>query len=294
MRGMHFGPRPALRRARERLAALRFERIEVRPLAPTIGAEISGADLADLDDETFAEVERALVEYKAIFFRRQPLTVEQQLAFAQRFGELEEHPFLPARDGYGEVIRFAKDEQTPGLENAWHSDVSWREIPPMGTVLRAIDVPEVGGDTLFAGMEVAWESLPEDVRERVRGWEAIHDFTQSFGRSLQPEQLAERQEQFPAVRHPVVRTHPVSGRESIYVNGIFTREICGLEPEESEKWIRYLTAQAAFPELQCRWRWEPDSVAMWDNRSAQHYAANDYWPERRVMERATIVGDKPI
>ena len=291
---LHYGPRPALRAARARLAALEFGKLRVRPVSPTIGAEISGVDLAGpIDDETFAELERAFVEYKVVFFRDQPISIDDQLAFARRFGPLEEHPFLPAKDGYGEVIRFAKDEQTPGFENNWHSDVTWREIPPLGTVLHAIEVPEVGGDTLWADMEAAYEGLPDDVKARIDGAVAVHDFTQSFGAAMPPEKLAEQQEKFPAVRHPVVRTHPVSGRRALFVNSIFTSHVEGMAPDESEDLLDYLCGQAAVPEYQCRFQWRPDSVAFWDNRSAQHYASNDYWPAGRVMERATIIGDRP-
>lgn len=292
--GLHFGPRPALREARERLAKLTFERIEVRPMAATIGAEIEGVDLRrPLDDATFAEVERAFLEYKVVFFRDQPISVEHQLAFASRFGPLEEHPFLPAKDGYGEVIRFAKDERTVGVENAWHSDVSWREIPPLGTVLHAIQVPVPGGDTLFADMEAAWAALPGDVRAAIDGRSAVHDFTASFGLGLSGEALAARQREFPPVRHPIVRTHLRTGRRSLYVNSIFTSHVEGMERDASDALLARLCAQAAVPEFQCRFTWQPDSVAFWDNRSCQHYAASDYWPEPRVMERATIVGDRP-
>jgi taurine dioxygenase len=247
-----------------------------------------------LDDETFAEIERAHLDYKVIFFRDQDLTIGQHLAFARRFGELEEHPFLPAKDGYGEVIRFAKDETTVGYENIWHSDVSWREVPSLGSVLRAVEVPDVGGDTLFSDMEAAYESLDDEVKERIEGRTAVHDFTHSFGRALDPETLAERQEQFPAVEHPVVRTHPATGRRSIYVNAIFTSHIVGLDPDESDRLLDLLCRQAAFPEYQCRFRWRKNSIAFWDNRAVQHYAANDYWPRTRVMERVTIIGDRPV
>jgi taurine dioxygenase len=291
---LHYGPRPTLRAAQDRLTALEFGKLRVRPLAPTLGAEIDGVDLTGaLDDETFAELERAFVEYKVVFFRNQPITIEQQLAFARRFGELEEHPFLPAKDGYGEVIRFAKDADTPGLENNWHSDVTWRERPPLGTVLHAIEVPAVGGDTLFADMEAAYEALPEDVKERLEGVRAVHDFSQSFGAAMPPEKLAEQQRRFPAVSHPVIRTHPVSGRRSLFVNSIFTSHLEGMSRAESDGLLENLFRQAAVPEYQCRFQWQPDSVAFWDNRSVQHYASNDYWPARRVMERATIAGDRP-
>jgi taurine dioxygenase len=294
LRGMHFGPRPALRDAQERLARLEFGKIRVRPLAPTIGAEIEGVDLtATLDAEVFGEIERAFVAYKVIFLRNQRISVEQQLAFAQRFGELEEHPFLPAKDGYGEVIRFAKDESTPGFENNWHSDVTWRELPPLGTVLHAVEVPPVGGDTLFADMEAAYEGLPDEMKERLDGATAVHDFTQSFGLAMRSEKLAEQQRRFPPVSHPVVRTHPVSGRRALFVNSIFTSHVEGIPREESDELLAHLCAQAAVPEYQCRFHWQADSVALWDNRSAQHYASSDYWPARRVMERATIIGDRP-
>jgi taurine dioxygenase len=292
---LHFGPRPALRSARERLSALGFERIRLAPLAPTIGAEIEGVDLGEpLDDATFAEVETAFHEYKVIFFRGQAISVDQQLAFARRFGDLEEHPFLPGKGGHREVIRFAKDEDTPGVENIWHSDVSWRALPPLGTVLRAVEVPEVGGDTLFADMEAAWEGLPGDVKKRVAGLRAVHDFTQSFGLMLKPDDLAERQRQFPPVSHPVMRRHPVTGRRSIYVNKVFTSHLEGLPADESEALLDLLCDQASIPEYQCRFHWKADSVAFWDNRAAQHYATNDYFPARRVMERATIIGDEPV
>ena len=196
-------------------------------------------------------------------------------------------------DGFGEVIRFAKDADTPGVENNWHSDVSWLELPPLGTVLHAIDVPAVGGDTLFADMEAAYEGLPESVKARIEGAQAVHDFSQSFGAAMPAEKLAEQQRRFPAVTHPVVRTHPVSGRRSLFVNSIFTSHVVGMESDESDELLAYLCDQAAVPEYQCRFSWQADSVAFWDNRSAQHYASNDYWPARRVMERATIVGDRP-
>ncbi|MEE9608821.1 MAG: TauD/TfdA family dioxygenase [Myxococcota bacterium] len=289
------GPCKFLDVRRAELAALPFERISLRALSPTIGAEIGGVDLTQpIDDATFAEVERAFLAHKVVFFRGQPISAQQQLAFAQRFGALDEHPFLPAKDGRPDVVRFEKSEVTAGVENIWHSDVSWRELPPLGSMLHAIDVPEVGGDTLWADMEAAYEGLSDEVRERIEGLEAVHDFANTFGRALSPEKLAENRRRFPPVAHPVVRTHPVTGRRSIYVNAIFTSHIVGLEPEQSDALLRLLCAQAHVPEYQCRFRWEGDSVALWDNRSAQHYAASDYWPRRRVMERVAIIGDRPF
>ncbi len=289
------GPRKFLDGRRQELAGLRFERIGVTPVSPTLGAEIEGVDLArPLDDATFAEIERAFLAFKVVFFRNQAVSVEQHLELARRFGELEEHPFLPSREGEGEVIRFAKDETTFGVENIWHSDVSWREIPSLGSVLRAVEVPAVGGDTLWADMEAAYEGLPEETRERLADLRAVHDFAHSFGLAMPPGKLAAMHEKFPPVEHPVVRTHPVTGRRCLYVNAIFTSHVLGLEREESDELLRVLFRQASCPEYQCRFRWRRDSVALWDNRSTQHYASSDYWPQTRIMERVTVIGDRPF
>ena len=190
-------------------------------------------------------------------------------------------------------MSFEKDEKVAGVENIWHSDVSWREVPSLGSVLRARAVPEVGGDTLWSDMEAAYQGLPDDLKERIDGLRAIHDFSQSFGFGLTPEQLEESRKKFPPAEHPVVRTHPRTGRKSIYVNGIFTSHVVGMEPEESDALLRRLFQEARVPEYQCRFRWEPNSIAFWDNRAVQHYASSDYWPQKRVMERVTVIGDRP-
>ncbi|MCH6560859.1 MAG: TauD/TfdA family dioxygenase [Myxococcales bacterium] len=290
---LHYGPRPFLHEMREELEQAPYKRITLRPLSPTIGAEIGGVDLGDLDDETFAEIERAHLDYKVIFFRDQDITTEQHLAFARRFGELEEHPFLPSKEGYEKIIRFAKDEDVKGVENVWHSDVSWREQPSLGSVLRAHEVPSVGGDTLFSDMVAAYQGLDDELKAKLEGLRAVHDFTHTFGLVLGPEALAEKQKEFPAVEHPVVRTHPVTGKKAIYVNAVFTSHIVGMEREEGDRLLRFLYREAAVPEYQCRFRWQKNSIAFWDNRSVQHYAASDYWPQQRVMERVTVIGDRP-
>jgi taurine dioxygenase len=289
----HFGPRPWVRAERERLAALRFDRIGVVPVGATIGAELSGVDLGHLDDATFAEVERAFHAFKVLFFRDQDLTTEQHLAFARRFGELEEHPFLQSKDGYDNIVQFAKDERVIGVENVWHHDVTWRITPSLGSVLRAVDVPGVGGDTLFSDMVAAYEGLPESVRARIDDAVAVHDFTHSFGLAMKPEELADQQKKYPPARHPVVRTHPATGRRCLYVNAIFTSHIEGLTDEDSAELLELLYRQADVPEYQCRFRWQKNSIAFWDNRAVQHYASSDYDPQRRVMERVTIIGDEP-
>jgi taurine dioxygenase len=291
--GMRPGPRPCVREERDRLSALKFERIGVRPLAPTIGAEIEGVDLANLDDATFAEVRKAWLEYKVVFFRDQEIDALQQMDFARRFGELEHHPFLDASEEHDEIVRFEKSEDVAGYENLWHSDVSWREAPALGSVLRAIEIPEIGGDTLFTDMIAAHAGLDENLREKIDGLTATHDFTHAFGIGLSPEELAEKQKEFPAVSHPVVRIHPETGRKILYVNSIFTARIDGVDDEESAALLDLLCRQAMVPEYQCRFRWEKHSVAFWDNRSVQHYAASDYWPQARVMERVAIIGDRP-
>lgn len=292
---MKFGPRRFLDATRRELLAAPYSHVSVTPLGATIGAEIGGVDLREpLTGETFAEVERALLDFKVIFFRDQDLTSRQHLDFARRFGDLEEHPFLPSADGEVEVVRFAKDERTVGVENIWHSDVSWRKVPALGSVLRAREVPAVGGDTLFCDMIAAYEGLDDELKERLQDMRAVHDFSQSFGVGMPKEKLREMQARFPAVEHPVVRTHPRTGRKILYVNAIFTSHIVGLPQEESDALLDFLYRQATIPEYQCRFRWQKNSVAFWDNRSVQHYAVNDYWPQPRVMERVAIVGERPV
>jgi taurine dioxygenase len=187
-----------------------------------------------------------------------------------------------------------KNEQVGGYENVWHSDVTWRLQPSLGSVLRAREVPDIGGDTLFSDMYAAYEGLDDSVRTSLDGLRAVHDFTYTFGRRLSAEALAEKQKEFPPAEHPVVRTHPETGRKALYVNAAFTSHVVGLSPAESEQLLDLLFRQATVPEYQCRFRWRADSIAFWDNRAAQHYATSDYWPRRRVMERVTIVGDTPV
>lgn len=292
-RPIHYGPRRHIASIRERLDALAFDRFEVVPQSPCLGAEVRGVDLGKpMDDALRAELERALVEYKVLFFRDQSITQAEHAAFAKRFGELEVHPFLPEGEA-PEVIRFAKDEDVVGVENNWHSDVSWREIPSLGSVLRAYEVPAVGGDTLWTDMEAVYEGLPEELKKEIDGRIAVHDFVHTFGLALSEEERAEKRKQFPPARHPIVRTHPVSGRKCLYVNTIFTSHVEGLPEDESGDLLKRLYHEIEVPEYQVRFRWEKDSVAFWDNRSTQHYASSDYWPRHRVMERITIIGDRP-
>lgn len=264
-----------------------------RPLSPMIGAEIHGVDLADdLPDLTIAAIRDALLRHKVIFFRDQHITTEQHIAFARRFGELEIHPATPRHQQHREVLRIAHGPDSRGVENNWHSDVTWREAPSLGSVLRAIEIPETGGDTLFANMEAAYDGLSPKMKEWVCGLTAVHDIARVFATRL-GKSIDELHEKYPPQRHPVVRTHPETGRRSLYVNTGFTSHIEGLTRKESEWLLEHLYAQAARPEYQCRFVWRPDSIAFWDNRAAQHYAASDYFPAVRVMERVTVAGDRP-
>ncbi len=287
------GPR-TLRRLPDGVGSEPYERFTVVPLTPVIGAEIAGVDLREpLDEESFAELRRALLEWKVLFFRGQAITGEQHRDFARRWGELEIHPFLPEGD-VPEIARFDRGTENQGYENIWHTDVSWREVPSLGSVLRSIEVPQVGGDTLFADMACAYDGLPDETKARIDGLVAVHDWAHSFGLGMDADRVAEMREQFPAVEHPVVRTHPENGRKILYVNEIFVSHIVGVDPVESAELLAELTSRARIPEYQCRFRWSADAIAFWDNRITQHYAVSDYAPLRRVMERATIVGTRPF
>jgi len=273
-------------------------RLEVAPLTPTIGAEVSGLDLTQpLEAGEVSALRQALLDWKVLFFRDQEIDTDQHLAFARNFGALEVHPFAPQKEGYPEVLAITHNRESRGRENTWHSDVTWRIEPSLGSILRAIEIPPVGGDTLFADMYAAYEGLSDEVKSKVDHAVAVHDFAHfrvaMRKRGMTPEQIEAFNQAYPMVEHPVIRTHPETGRRAIYVNAAFTQHIVGLEKSESDALLAHLYAQAAIPEYQCRFRWEPGSIAFWDNRASQHYAASDYWPAVRRMERVTIVGDRP-
>ncbi|WP_374525958.1 TauD/TfdA dioxygenase family protein [Sphingopyxis sp.] len=271
-----------------------FERLAVTPLTPAIGAEISGLDLSrEQDDAVIAEIRAALLAHKVVFFRGQPITPAQHIAFARRFGTLEIHPATPKDQADPEVLHIAHGPDSRGRENFWHSDVTWRAEPSLGSILRAVEVPAVGGDTLFADMGAAFRGLSPAMQAWCRELTAVHDIARVFAKRL-GKPVEELHEQYPPQRHPVVRTHPETGEQALYVNTAFTSHIEGLSAKESDRLLQHLYAQAAFPEYQCRFHWEPGSIAFWDNRAAQHYAASDYFPAVRRMERVTIAGDRPF
>ena len=274
------------------------EGMTITPMTPTIGAEVEGIDLTrPLDAGVAAALRQALLDWKVLFFRDQDITTDQHLAFARHFGDLEVHPFAPQKAGYPEVLAITHDEKNRGKENTWHSDVTWRLEPSLGSVLRSLEIPPVGGDTLFADMYAAYDGLKDDVKAKIDNAVAVHDFTHFRAgmrkRGVSEDQIEAMNRKYPMAEHPVVRTHPETGRRCIYVNAAFTLHIVGMDKAESDSLLAHLYAQAAIPEYQCRFRWTPNAIAFWDNRASQHYAVSDYWPAVRRMERVTIIGDRP-
>ena len=272
-------------------AAADYRLLSVSPLTPHIGAQIGGADLAaPIGADLAAELRAALLEWKVLFFRdQQGLGHDAHRALAAVWGEPEPNPFFPQGESVG-VSRLAKDDMAIGMENIWHSDHSFMAAPALGSVLRAIEVPAAGGDTIWADMHTAYENLPAAMKARIEGLTAVHDWVPTWGIPMSDEQVRALRASLPPVEHPVVARHPRTGRKLLYVNEPFTTRIVGLPEDESRELLDELALQARIPEYQVRFRWEPDSVAIWDNIATQHYAVNDYYPARRVMERIAIAG----
>ncbi|MEU3660929.1 TauD/TfdA family dioxygenase [Streptomyces sp. NPDC032940] len=287
---LHYGRR-VLERTAPGTSPFEYRRIEVSPLTPHIGAEIGAVDLTGpIDEALAAELRQALLEWKVIFFRDQHgFTPEHHLALAGLWGEPEANPFFPRAETVG-VSRLAKDAMAVGQENIWHSDHSFMAAPARGSVLRAVEVPPAGGDTMWADMGAAYDNLPEGTKARIEGLTAVHDWVPSWGATMTEEQIARFRQTLPPVEHPVVVRHPETGRRLLYVNEPFTTRIVGLSDEENRELLDELVLQARVPEYQVRFRWQPDSVAIWDNIAVQHYAINDYYPQRRVMERIAVAG----
>jgi len=271
---------------------------ELEHLSPVIGTVVHGIDLRMTPDPEVASwLYDLLVDRKVIFFRDQDITQAQHIAFARCFGELEVHPFTRNSESHPEIIHLDNDRERPPRINIWHSDVTWREAPSLGSILRAIEVPEVGGDTLFANMEAAYERLDDGVKTAFEGKRAVHDnevfLSGMYSRGEPQAKIDELRKNFPPTTHPVFRTHPDSGKKAIYVNSTFTRALEGMAIEAADALLQPLYRAAWSPDIQCRFRWQKNSIAFWDNRSTQHYAAADYWPRVRRMERVTVLGDRP-
>ena len=270
----------------------------VKRLSPSIGGEIHGVDLSKpLGSELKELIYEALLVYKVIFFRDQNISTEEHINFSKNFGELEIHPFAPKKEDFPEVLVITHNENSKGRENTWHSDVTWRKEPSLGSVLRMIQKPAHGGDTLFADMYAAYDGLPDHVKEKLDGAIAVHDFANFRNRLIKEGKSAEEiqafNEEYPMPEHPVIRTHPDTQKKVIYVNAAFTQYIKDWKEEDSKEMLTYLYSRASVPEYQCRFAWEENSIAFWDNRACQHYANSDYWPNIRSVERVTIIGDRP-
>lgn len=281
--------------------------MRVEQLTCSIGAELSGVNLADAirDDGLFEEIRGLLLQHRVLFLRDQNFSRAEHVAFAERFGPLEDHPVAGSDPEHPGLVRIYKSPDQPidRYENAWHTDATWREAPPFGCVLRCIECPPVGGDTMWANMAKAYEMLPAHVKEQIADLRARHSIEASFGAAMPIEKRLVLKAQFPDAEHPVVRTHPETGEKILFVNA-FTTHFTNYHTSERVRFgqdanpgagdlLRYLVSQAYIPEYQVRWRWRPNSVAMWDNRSTQHYAVMDYPACHRKMERAGIIGDRP-
>jgi len=275
-----------------------FDIIKPRAIAPALGAEIGGVDLsADLDDATIAEIRRALLQFRVIFFRDQDITPEHHLAFARRFGDLVDYPMVHGLDGYPGIVPVIKLEtETDNFGGIWHSDTTYLAQPPMGAILVARELPPDGGDTMFANMVMAYEALSEGMKEMLDGLVAVN----GSAKAAVAKSRADRQKGMIEVpdalvaEHPVVRRHPETGEKVLYVNTGHTMGIRGMTEEESGPLLEFLFRHQRAEEFCCRFQWRPGSVAFWDNRSSQHYPLNDYHGHKRVMHRITLAGDTPF
>ena len=276
-----------------------YKCIRVQPLSPALGAEISGVDLGEpLIDDTIAEIRRAFLEHLVIFFHDQSLTPEQYLRFARTMGKPSEYPFVKGLDEYPEITEvIKKEDERVNFGGIWHSDTTYLERPPMGTMLYARVIPTQGGDTLFANMVMAYETLSAGMQRLLTGLNAVNSAEKGDAAATRVDRLRERPreagETVTVAEHPIVRTHPETGRKALYVNPGHTVGIAGLSEAESAPILDYLYRHQTQPEFTCRFRWRRDSLAFWDNRAAQHYPLNDYHGQRRAMQRITLAGDRP-
>ena len=285
--------------------------MRIEPLTCAIGAQLHDINLGDAvrDEGLFQEIYAALLQHKVLFLRDQALDKLSRLdhmAFAQKLGELETHPMVPSHPEAPGLVQIYKNPDSPidRYENSWHTDGTFRPAPAMGCVLRCIECPPVGGDTIWANMVLAYEKLPQHIKEHIQGLKANHSFNATFAAAMPEEKRLAMKAQYPDSEHPVIRTHPETGEKALYVNG-FTTHFVNYHNKDKVRYgqdfnqvggdlLQYLVSQAYIPEYQVRWRWQPFSMAIWDNRVTQHYAVMDYPPCHRKMERAGIVGTVPF
>ncbi|MEM7273702.1 MAG: TauD/TfdA family dioxygenase [Actinomycetota bacterium] len=275
--------------------------LSIRPMAGALGAEIDGLDLsADLDDATIAAIRAALVRYHVLAFRDQELSPDRQLAFGRRFGELDTHPFVDGSAAHPEVLDIVTEpDDTVNFGGGWHSDLTFLERPDLGSILYAVEVPEVGGDTLFANQHLAYDALSPTMQAMIADLSAVHTPDMQYGQgglSTRSRSMSTHgtDRAGSTVDHPVVRSHPENGRKGLFVNRAFTARIRGLRGPESRALLDFLCDHAVSEAFTCRLSWRPGTLAIWDNRSVQHYALHDYAGHRRVMRRITVKGDRPV
>ena len=281
-----------------------YQKIEVSPIAGALGAEIDGVDLSEpLDNATFADIHQALLDHLVIFFHDQHLTPEQHKAFGRRFGTLNIHPYVRSLKGHPEIIEVIKE--TGGDRHwgeSWHSDLSFKEKPTMGAILYAREVPPWGGDTMFANTYLAYETLSDGMKRMLEDLKAVHSSGDPKHFSDHFKAMYEKQGEREETVHPVLRTHPETGRKALYVNSVFTERFADMTETESQPLLSYLYDHLARPEFTCRFHWRDNSIAFWDNRITQHMVVSDHHDElrgdangyRRVMNRVTIDGDRPF
>ena len=277
--------------------------MDIKLLSGALGAEVNGIDLKDTSDKNFKIINDLLLEHKVIFFRNQPLTPEQHIALAEKFGPLETHAYVKGLDKYPEIVRIikGKDEKNQWGEN-WHSDVSYNEKPTKAVILKSIKIPPVGGDTCFSNMEIAWETLDEKIKEKIKDKKAVHSsLGASFFIDSYKKMKGNSKKNYDEYSntHPIVRTHPETGKKILFVNWTYTKKIIGLDKEESDEILNKIFEHQARLELTCRFTWTENAVAIWDNRSVIHFAIADFYPRRglgheRVMDRIAVEGDRPI
>ena len=274
--------------------------MDIKLLSGALGAEISGMNLKDTSLKNFEIINNLLLEHKVIFFRRQNITPEEQLTLASRFGPIEQHAYVKGLDEYPEIVRIIKkpDEKNQWGEN-WHSDVSYNVKPTKAVILKSIKIPPVGGDTMFANMELAWETLDESIKEKIKNKKAIHS---SLGAKffIEDYKAMESNGNYDEYsnEHPIVRTHPETRKKILFVNWTYTKKIIGMDKKESDEILNEIFKHQARLDFTCRFQWTENAVAIWDNRSVQHYAIADFFPGRglgheRIMDRIAVQGDKP-